>query len=41
MILKFVIGFIVIENQSGFVHGRHIGDGIITAVESVSWLKRK
>lgn len=36
-----VMGLIISESQTGFIEGRNITDGLITAHSAVSWLKRR
>lgn len=39
--LKYVMGMIIFENQTGFIELMNIIDGLITANASVQWLKDK
>jgi len=39
--LKAVLPKLISENQTAFVHGRQILDGILVANEVVSWMKKK
>lgn len=39
--LKHVIGEVIGETQTGFIQGRFFHDGILTARESIHWLKKK
>lgn len=39
--LRSVLGDVISDNQSGFIHNRSILDGFLTTSETIHWLKRK
>lgn len=38
--LKLIMGDVILETQTSSIYGRNISDGLITANEAISWLKK-